>query len=197
MKEETIEQVLEGKYDLQKATAEAEKRTAAQGQLQDLSRQFGAAMQAKDWDKAESTLAEVEKLLPEEQRSGTSSAHLQILLGKEDFKGAAKLAGEIADANPKNAMMQNQFAWTLLTHPGIKEPDLPTAERLAMRANDLLEGKDPAVLDTLALVRFKQGKKDQALELQQKAVSLADGDMKASLQKRLDSYKEGKEPAGE
>jgi hypothetical protein len=38
------------------------------------------------------------------------------------------------------------------------------------------------------------GKKSEAIEIQEKAVKLAEGDMKAELQKALDSYKEGKLP---
>jgi hypothetical protein len=42
-----------------------------------------------------------------------------------------------------------------------------------------------------------QGKKDKAVELQQKAVDICDDDMKESLQKTLDSYKQGKLPPAE
>ncbi len=46
-------------------------------------------------------------------------------------------------------------------------------------------------------VVFEADKKSEAIEIQEKAVKLADGDMKAELQKVLDSYKEGKLPKAE
>ena len=59
------------------------------------------------------------------------------------------------------------------------------------RANDASEGKDAAIIDTLARARFMLGKKDDAIALQQKAVSLAGEDQKDSFQKTLDDYKKG------
>jgi Flp pilus assembly protein TadD len=94
-------------------------------------------------------------------------------------------------------MLQNQLAWELITHVGNKTPDLAAAQKIADRANDAAKGENPAILDTYARVLFMQGKKDKAVELQQKAVSLSEDDMKESLQKTLDSYKEGKLPPAE
>ena len=46
-------------------------------------------------------------------------------------------------------------------------------------------------VDTLARVLFMQGQKEEAIELQGKAVHLAEGEMKKSLQKTLDGYRKG------
>ena len=62
---------------------------------------------------------------------------------------------------------------------------------MANRANDASQGKDPAIIDTLARVKFMLGDKKEALALQEKAVALADGDMKDSFQKTLEGYKRG------
>jgi hypothetical protein len=194
LKEQVLEQVLEGKFDLKRAAAESETLAKNQDQLMKLSRQFSQAMQEKQWDQAESSLAELEKLLPEEQRSNLGAARFGILLGKGDSKGAAKLAGEVSDANKDNAFLQNQLSWELLTHQGLKDRDLPLAEKIATRATEASENKNPAFLDTLARALFMQGKKDKAVELQEKAVTLASEEQRAELRKTLDSYKEGKLP---
>jgi thiol-disulfide isomerase/thioredoxin len=194
LKEPVIEQVLEGKFDLKKAAAESETLAKNQDQLMKLSRQFAQAMQEKQWDQAESSLAELGKLLPEEQRPNLGTARFALLLSKGDSKGAAKLAGEVSDANKDNAMLQNQLAWELLTHEGVKDRDLQLAETIATRANQASENKNPAFLDTLARALFMQGKKDKAVELQEKAVTLASEDQRTALRKTLDSYKEGKLP---
>ena len=49
-------------------------------------------------------------------------------------------------------------------------------------------------MDTLACVLFLKGKRDTAVELQEKAVQLANGRRKEQFQQTLDSYKEGKAP---
>jgi len=197
LKEQVIEQVLEGKFDLKKAAAESETLAKNQDQLMKLSRQLSQAMQEKQWDQAESSLDELQKLLPEGQRVLVAPARFAILLGKGDSKGAAKLAGEVSDANKDNPALQNQLAWELLTHQGVKDRDLQLAETIATRANAASENKNPAFLDTLARALFMQGKKDKAVELQEKAVTLAAEDQRDGLRKTLDSYKEGKLPDAE
>ena len=199
LKEGTIEQVLAGTYDLKKAAEENAKQNANKDQLSKFSRQLGTSLQKKDWDQAEAAVAELEKILPEEQRSGLGSVRLRILVGKEDFKGAFKLAGQLSDANKDNAMLQNALAWDLATNSKIKDSDrdLALLQKIATRANDAAQGKDAGILDTLARVTFLQGQKDKAIEIQEKAVKLAEGDMKDKLQEVLDSYKQGKVPKSE
>ena len=194
LKEQVIGQVLEGKFDLKKAAAESEALAKNQDQLVKLSRELSQAMQDKEWDKADSSLAALEKLLPEDQRPNAAPAHFAILLGKGDSKGAAKLAAEVSEANKDNADLQNGIAWELLTHEGLKDRDLPLAAKIATRANDASQGKNPAILDTLARALFMQGKKDQAVELEAKALALAPEEQRAMFRKSLDSYKDGKLP---
>jgi hypothetical protein len=91
-------------------------------------------------------------------------------------------------------MFQNQLAWRILTDPSIEQRDLKLAAKIANRANDASDNKDPAIMDTLARVFFMQGKKEEAIELQTKAVELAEGDMKADLKNTLASYKKGELP---
>ena len=68
------------------------------------------------------------------------------------------------------------------------------AVTIANRANDAAKGKDPGILDTLARALFMEGKKDQAIEVQTKALNLAEADQKDGLQKTLDSYRQGELP---
>ena len=78
----------------------------------------------------------------------------------------------------------------MLTDKSIKQRDLALAEKIAMRANDAAQGKDANVLDTLARARFMQGKKDEAIALQEKAIAMAENEQqKSNLQKSLDEYK--------
>ena len=54
--------------------------------------------------------------------------------------------------------------------------------------------KNPASLYTLARVCFLQGRKDEALKLQEEAVNVADESMKAMMEKTLTEYRAGKLP---
>jgi thiol-disulfide isomerase/thioredoxin len=197
LEEVVIEKVLAGNFDLKKAAAENAEREKNQQRLMELSRELNSNMEQKNWEKAEATLSEMEKLLPEKSRSGLDMARFNIFLGKADYAGAATMALKVSDGNKENAMLQNQLAWELITHEGNKTPDLDVAQKIAGRANDAAKGEDPAIIDTYARVLFMQGKKDKAIELQQKAIGLSEGDLKESLQKTLDSYKEGKLPPAE
>jgi thiol-disulfide isomerase/thioredoxin len=193
--EDTITAVLEGKYDMKKAAAEAELQAKNEQKLAQLSGELDGAMRGKDWDKATSTVEEIGKLLPEGQRTGLDFVRVQILLAKGDMEGAGKMALRVSNANKQNAMVQNQLAWGMLISEGISGAALDAAAEVAEQANQTAGGKDPGILDTLARANFMRGQKDKAVECQSKAVELADGDMKASLQKTLDSYKEGKLPS--
>jgi thiol-disulfide isomerase/thioredoxin len=197
LKEKTIEQVLDKSFDLKKAVAEYAEQKEREVKMRSLSRQLGQAMQNRDWEKAEATVGKMKEGLPEDERDGLASVRMDILLGKGDPTGAAALALKLSDANKENAMLQNELAWKLATQKDLSKDALETAAKIAVRANDSAKGKDPAVLDTLARVRFLQGNNAAATELQEKAVSLAKGPMKEQFQATLNSYKKGKLPAAE
>jgi thiol-disulfide isomerase/thioredoxin len=192
-----IEQVLNGTYDIKKAAAEYNQRQERQGKLMNLSRTLNTAMRSRDWPKAEATVAEMETALPESQRDGLATARMEILLGKGDLNSAANLALRLSDAHKSNAMLQNELAWKLATQKNLSGSSLDTAAKIADRANDASGAKDPAILDTLARLRFIQGEKQSAIELEGKAISLSEAGRKEQLQATLDSYKEGKLPAAE
>jgi thiol-disulfide isomerase/thioredoxin len=191
LQEKLIEEVLAGTFDVHKAAAAYDTQQQNEAKLNTAWVGVSQAIRQKDWDKAEAKLAEAEKLLPEDQRGGMDATRLDILFGKEDYAAAYKLARKQSDAHKGDAMFQNQLAWRIVADENIKERDLAVAELCATRANDASQAKDPTILDTVARVKFMQGQKQQAIELQEKAVRLADGDMKAQLEKTLDSYKRG------
>jgi tetratricopeptide (TPR) repeat protein len=190
LKEQVIEDVLAGKFDLQRATADYQKQQETEQQLRTVSMALSKAMQAKDWDAASAKVDEIAKLMPNES-SSLDMVRLNILFGKEDYPNAYKLASKISEKNAENAMLQNELAWKIATDTSIKQRDLPLAETMAKRAAAASENKDAAILDTLARVTFLHGRKDEAIALQEKALSLADSDRKAELEKSLADYKKG------
>ena len=192
--EELLNNILADKYDVTKAAADYAQRQQDQQQLMDLSKKLSASVRQKDWDGADATVAQMEKVLPADQRESLNAVRFQILLGRKDYAGAYKLAGSMSDAHPDNAALQNELAWFIAVQPGLEKRDLALAEKMAGRANQATQGKEPGVLDTLARVQFMSGKTNEAVATEQKAVNLADGPVKERLQQVLTGYQQGKLP---
>jgi thiol-disulfide isomerase/thioredoxin len=84
----------------------------------------------------------------------------------------------------------NLIAWTLVDPEGdVETPDLALALKAAQRANELTDGKNYAILDTLARVHFANGNLEEAIRLQQRAVELAPSEKESEgLRKVLEEY---------
>ena len=194
--EELLNSVVADKYDVAKAAADYQQRQQNQQQLTELSKKLAASLQQKDWDGADATVAQMSKLLPADERDGLDAIRFQILLGRKDYTGAYKLAGALSDAHPDNAGLQNELAGLIATQPGLEKRDLTLAEKMAGRANQATQGKQPGILNTLAYVQFMNGKTNEAVATEQKAVTLAESPLKDRLQQILQDYQQGKLPGG-
>ena len=98
---------------------------------------------------------------------------------------------ETAIAN-KNASTLNQVAWAIVDPENkIEKRDLELALKLATKADEFSEGKNAAMLDTLARTYFWKGEVKKAIEIETKAVGLAGEDkaLKADLEKALAEFK--------
>jgi len=193
LKEPLLEQILQGKYDLQKAAAEAAERAKNEERSNSLWTEFQQQSRARQWDKAEATLSKVEALMPEEDRDNLASTRFNLLLSRKDYKRAYAHAKKFSESHPDESMALNELAWMIATRPGI-ERDLDLAEKIAMQSNTASKGENAEILDTVARVLFMKGEKGRAIELQEKAVVLVQSDRKAQFQKVLDSYKAGRLP---
>jgi thiol-disulfide isomerase/thioredoxin len=166
--DEPLQQIVDGKWDMQAFAAEykkgkeAEKQAAeAQKKAAPLMTALQTAMQGKDWNAA--------------------------VKACEDL-----LAADTKQFTPVAAQALNQVAWTNVDPEDMPEkPDLDVALKAAARANELTKGEDPMILDTLARVHFLKGNLDKAIEFQTKAADLSkDNDqVKEEIQGRLDEYK--------
>ncbi|HEX8878027.1 MAG TPA: redoxin family protein [Phycisphaerales bacterium] len=117
----------------------------------------------------------------------------------------AKDVANIIEAAPKlmvyadkNPGIYNYIAWGIVD-PG-RKLDVASNPKLieiafdaAKKADKATGGEDPGILDTLARVYFVKGDTKKAIEIQSKAVKLADNDKdKAELEKSLKEYKSAK-----
>jgi thiol-disulfide isomerase/thioredoxin len=99
----------------------------------------------------------------------------------------AALADCINAAEPE---LLDYLSWNIMTELPEPRRDIALALETAEKANALTEGNDATVLDTYALALFQNGKVQEAIATQAKAVELAEGNepMQAELQRRLDQY---------
>lgn len=189
LKEQVIEDVLAGKFDIKKAAVQYERDQKNEAEMRTISMSISRLMQEKDWDGALAKLDEAQKLMPE--NTGLEMARWNILLSKEDYAAAYKVAAKLSEEHKDQAQLQNELAWQIATRKGLKERDLKLAATIADRAVEASKGKDPMILDTLARVKYMQGNKEEAIALQEKALSLADATQQAQYQRTLDNYKKG------
>ncbi|MFO1460886.1 MAG: redoxin family protein [Verrucomicrobiota bacterium] len=197
LEEKVLSQVISGTYDLQKAAADFAEQERRNRVLDAAWRKLRGSIKAKDWDTAESDLVEFAKQLPENDQEGLDRVRLDILFGRKNYDAGFALMGRMADARPEVPMIQNELAWRIVSDPSLEKRDLVLAERLAVRASTLTQDRDPAILDTLARVRLLQGRKDEAIRLQEAAVKFADENARPSLEKTLESYQKGALPKAE
>ncbi|NUM52626.1 MAG: redoxin domain-containing protein [Candidatus Hydrogenedentes bacterium] len=104
-------------------------------------------------------------------------------------------AEEILKTYSDEPRLLNAVAWTLLTYENKSLHNYPLALRMAKVAVDGSKEKDAAIMDTYARALYETGDVKGAISHQQKAVALASSEqMKAELQKTLDSYQNGQAP---
>lgn len=259
----TLEKVVNGKYDLAAAKAEAakeaaaqEKEMAAQKKLQQLAKLIGEGRNDAETKKLEEELVALDKeqgglfngqsfepadfrkrvaFMPKFQKyqqalmKGEDPAQLAALEKElvadapkgfelEEFKTmfrnqmelqkvtpllesyleavgengdpakAAAALAKIDAAKIQSGMALNQLAWSILTSEEVKKRDLPAALRFAKQATDLTKGEDAAILDTYARALFDNGKTQEAIATQKKAIEKAPEQMKEGLQESLKNY---------
>jgi thiol-disulfide isomerase/thioredoxin len=163
---------------------------AAQAKLDALSE----AMRARDWDAAEKALPAAAGVLPKQEgQELRDSIEAQIGLARGDPTKFYAQLQKVADEEFDDPEALNEIAWRLLTMKAFaQKPNLVLAEKCAVQSVKLTKEEHPDKLDTLARLRWLQGKKEEAIRLQIKSVDKAEpGEMKAALQKTLDAMLKG------
>jgi thiol-disulfide isomerase/thioredoxin len=163
---------------------------AAQAKLDALSE----AMRARDWDAAEKALPAAAGVLPKQEgQELRDSIEAQIGLARGDPTKFYAQLQKVADEEFDDPESLNEIAWRLLTMKAFaKSPNLVLAEKCAVQSVKLTKEEHPDKLDTLARLRWLQGKKEEAIRLQIKSVDKAEaGPMREALQKTLDAMLKG------
>jgi len=200
MTEKLWDDILSDKYDMaqakadfEKAAAEHEKAEANQKQIQELSGKLGEAAQAEKWDEANGIVDQIAKLNPEDTIS-PQLVRMKLLLMQKKYDDAYKVAGGLSDAHPDEPRLQVSMAWAIVAEPGLEKRDTALAQKMAERANKATGGTNVPVLEVLARTQFMNGKKDEAIATEQKAVDAAPPAQAEPLKMNLKSYQDGKLP---
>jgi len=115
-----------------------------------------------------------------------------LLVGAAGRPGEGYAIGEaLLKSAWDSAAMLNQIAWSLVDDKGIARRDLDFALKAALRANEVSESKDAAILDTLARVYFDRGDVATAVKWQRLAAEQAGEDqMGAGIRAVLKKYEQ-------
>ena len=152
-------------------------------------RELSSARRSGNWDQAVQT---IDKIIEEDGGAQSYRTKFEILaLDKKDHPAAVKCAQALAKSISENPTALNNFAWELLTNDDYQREYDDIALRIAEQACRLTDYNSWALLDTLALVKFRGGRIDEAIELQDKALKLQGGNHKEMIA-TLERYRAAK-----
>lgn len=187
--DEPLDKIVRDNWDRDTFKANWEKEAAAEREMMAMQQKYYAAIQTGDFETALGLL----NTAPENHPESTEIQFQKFMLLASQMdkpKEAYVLAGQIGEQNWDNSMMLNRIAWIIVDQPGIKTRDLDLSLKLALRANELTNDKDAAVLDTVGRVYFEKGDLKNAIKYQTKAVEFAsEGPMAEDIKASLEKYK--------
>ncbi len=197
--DKTIDDVLEGKFDIAKSKAAADTDAKTREAMMRHGVRTAKALADKNWPDAEKSASDFEAALPDGKKYIATAMQFRIAVSKRDGSAANDAARKLASSPDTDSAVSNEIAWALLTEKVLEKPDLEVAEKLARHGVEKATGNSKAaVTDTLARALFRMSKKEEALKTQEEAIgSTSDEKLKASLIKTLEAYKRGELPADE
>lgn len=200
--DKTIDQVIAGKYDVQAAKVEFDKKAAAQAEAEkkqaEMQKLLTPVMDALKEGSFDDALDEIDKLEAShpDLKPQLRSMRFGILLQTGNPK-MLDFAKNLVESDLKdNADALNSFAWALIDPESkIAKRNYEAALIIAERAAKASDMKDGMILDTYALALFKNGKTKEAIENQTKAIELSKSDKRVDektmkeMQGRLEEFK--------
>ncbi|PCJ58154.1 MAG: hypothetical protein COA79_14135 [Planctomycetota bacterium] len=144
---------------------------------------------------AEAT-ADIKKAIQLESAHGLDGGYHKLISIAKIQNNSKKLLVYYADwmkAKPDNFALENELAWILLTDKDKKVNNIKLGLIHAIKAANLSDFKESAILDTLALAYFKNDKKEAAVKFADQALKLLPNNTieedRKSYEGRLNKYK--------
>ncbi len=109
-----------------------------------------------------------------------------LCAGQKLYPEAIQHYQEAIRLQPDLAEARNNLAWLLATADESRYRNPPEALAQAQQAVELTHWKEPAFIDTLAEALYQNGKYQQAVETQKKALALDPGDK--TMQEHMAKY---------
>ena len=191
--DDVVAQVVAGTFDIESLAKEAEARAALEAKVEPILMEIDRLATEGKFKEALDMIDELIVLGYDPTRLALTKANAMMSM-LDDVDGAYAFLAKCVDGYFKDdSDSLNDIAWYILDSAGLPRRDLPLAHRAALRANELTKGADASVLDTLARSHFMRGEIDAAIETQQKAIRLADGEMKALFETHMLEYTTAKE----
>jgi len=167
-----------------------EKLQAAERAMQKVQARLRAAYQSRDWDGAAAIFDELIAADPEATRPRYQK-FMMLLAGANRPEAAYACGEKLLEKAWSDQGLLNQVAWTVVDDKAVQTRNLKFALKAALRANELSESKDAAILDTLARVYFEQGELLLAVKWQGQAAAAAEDDaLGAGIRATLSKYKQ-------
>ena len=198
--DEPLEKIATGYWDLQVAAAEHKKAMEERAKMMKLQTKLVQAMNGDDPRKTVTVIDEVVAEIPRlEGQLGSAKFAAMLKLGETEkaLEFGKHLTEKVFGSN---AQAFNALAWSVVDPASKLKPDakvLQFAVETAERGDELAKSKDPAIADTLAKAYFDSGKKEKALETQERAVNLAKGtpfENDKEMKARLEEYRKAVRP---
>jgi len=197
--EETLQRLIDGKYDAKAASDDAKKQADTLIKAKDLGNRLRASLQGGRGKESTDIVREMMKLDPTMFPNAIGVTFEQLTVNMKQEELAYEFVKEMFAGPMKDSWLDlNTVAWTILDDASVKRRDVPLAMEMAKRAAMLTESQEGGVLDTLARAYWDSGDAVKALETQLKAVEAAKKQpaMPAAIKQQLDDalalYKKGK-----
>ena len=101
----------------------------------------------------------------------------------------------VRTAAKDDATILNHLAWFIVDNRSLEQRDLDLAMAAATRANEIADGKNASILDTLAHVYYRKGDKAKAIATQKRAIENASTPReREQLQATLNRFETGQMP---
>jgi thiol-disulfide isomerase/thioredoxin len=148
-----------------------------------LAGKFDLKQAAEEYDRQQKDAAQVQREM----------TNIDYLVGHDrNYTAAYKLADRLSESHKNDIMLQTKLATQIWRFKQLDRRGLAVLETIATRAADAAtDGGDAYVLGSLARMVFNKGLKEKAIELEEKAILLADDREKATCLESLAEFKKG------